>query len=73
MTSKQSNGWLDTFKNEHKIASRALSEERASAPVQNAKYYKAQVLPKLLSQFKPRNDLTQTKLVYSMNKVEERQ
>ena len=38
---KASNGWLESFRVRHHIVSRALSGERASAPVEHAENYKA--------------------------------
>ena len=48
-----SNGWLVSFRVRHHIISRALSGERASAPVQHAEKYKDNTLPEILSLHQP--------------------
>ena len=50
---KASNGWLESFRVRHHIVSRALSGERASAPVEHAENYKANTLPEILSLYQP--------------------
>ena len=50
---KASNGWLESFRIRHHIVYRALSGERASAPVEDAENYKANTLSEILSLYQP--------------------
>ena len=50
---KASNGWIESFRIRHHIVYRALSGERASAPVEDAENYKANTLSEILSLYQP--------------------
>lgn len=52
---KASDGWLNRFKNRHGIVGKVLSGESASVSSEDASNWISEKLPRLLSEFEPRN------------------